>query len=378
MAPTRDGSVIAAHKNFWHVSSTPRARTSEMRAIEQRLLLTGTNRERIFGSAVFMSEDIGKQSRDCINEHHRAYFSARNDIVAEREFKRLEFVNHAFVDAFIVAAEKQKSRLRCEPFHSRLREALALWRKHHAHSGRGIKRFHSCYCVEDWLTHHHHAGSSAKRAVVYFAMLVVAEGADVMRDARQCARLDCDSWNARREKIAEESGEDGEDVDAHASFLFCLHRQTFIAALITPRHHVMELGLLAWRRIDASLLEKITAGIAWLCANREPVLNTIGVEFVLLADGDWIEPSEVFQYTTIARGALIHCTNTVEGAMGTAHSLETENDHEVDLSSIPLGPVHHAGKLSRTRTRCGAGTDPLCGTPSGMDCESPSVAETPV
>ena len=96
-----------------------------------------------------MSEDIGKQSRDCINEHHRAYFSARNDIVAEREFKRLEFVNHAFVDAFIVAAEKQKSRLRCEPFHSRLREALALWRKHHAHSGRGIKRFHSCYCVED-------------------------------------------------------------------------------------------------------------------------------------------------------------------------------------------------------------------------------------
>lgn len=76
-----------------------------------------------------MSQHSRDESGDGIYKNQCRQFSAAQDVVADADFQRGEFVDHSFVDAFVVPGDQEQSlhvRQRLDGF---LRGSPSLWRE---------------------------------------------------------------------------------------------------------------------------------------------------------------------------------------------------------------------------------------------------------
>jgi hypothetical protein len=84
-------------------------------------------------------------------------------------------------------------------------------------------------------------------------------------------------------------------------------------------------GLLPWRRINTDPLDQGAGCVTGLGAYAQPVLDPLGIETQLLAliFEERVEPPEFFDDAAIARGAFVHCIESVEGTVPASHAFES-------------------------------------------------------
>src|SRR5262245_31288896 len=86
--------------------------------------------------------------------------------------------------------------------------------------------------------------------------------------------------------------------------------------------------LLAGGRIDTHAPQQALDRVAGLRANAQPVVDAISLEIQLfVVGGNGIEPAELFDHSSVTRRSLVDGIEPEEGAIGPAHSLQTQHNH---------------------------------------------------
>ncbi len=162
-----------------------------------------------------MPEHPGKQSNEGVDQHHRRQFTAGDDVVADRDLERIEFVDHPLVDPLVVSGDEEQPRFGGQFLDPGLGEWFALGREEHATGGRRLRRLHRVHRIPQGFAHHHHAGASAERSIVHGAMSVRRPFTKVVEVVLRGSAGRRSSGHAGREDFAKHVGKEREDVDAH-------------------------------------------------------------------------------------------------------------------------------------------------------------------
>jgi len=82
--------------------------------------------------------------------------------------------------------------------------------------------------------------------------------------------------------------------------------------------------LLAWRWVNVNSLEQCPHGVAWLCADAQPIFDAISLKAQLLViSNQRIEPTKLLDDATIAGCSFVHCVESVKGTMPAPHTLQS-------------------------------------------------------
>jgi hypothetical protein len=101
--------------------------------------------------------------------------------------------------------------------------------------------------------------------------------------------------------------------------------------------------LLARRWVNVNSLEQCPHGVAWLCANAQPILDAISLEAQLLViSNQRIEPTKLLDDSAIAGCSFVHRIESVKGTMPASQTLQSKYDHMAPpvhcllLGSLPI------------------------------------------
>src|SRR5690606_12690387 len=215
LAPPRiDLRVVAAQQDLGHLEAAELRGPGVVGVFDSRERGVGMR----FVEDAGLGNDPWNEPDDRIGDDHRRQFAARQDIVADRQLVRPEYLGDALVDAFVVPANERDPPLLRQLLRDALRE-LPSARRHDRDMGvlkivaeDGFDRFH------DRRGFHDHPGAAAVGRVVGGAMPIVGPVADVMNlDVDQPLRpgtLD----DAFAENAIEHAGEQREDIDAERGY----------------------------------------------------------------------------------------------------------------------------------------------------------------
>ena len=115
----------------------------------------------------------GNQADQCISQYRSCQFSTAQNVVANAQFQGDDLIADALVDAFVMAAQKQKVAAEAQLVDAALCEAFSVGCQvdDFVVSPLGLE---VCDGVDDGLNGHDHSRTAAKRRVVDFAMFVGA------------------------------------------------------------------------------------------------------------------------------------------------------------------------------------------------------------
>lgn len=241
-APAGDGEVVAREQDLRDFEALPDAGAGVVGAVEeaggfgdaelaeplgakpgvQRLTLGvggGGRGEAVLKGGVGVAEGAGDEADDGVHEDEGGQLASREDVVADRDLEGGEFLDDAFVDALVVAAEEEEAGPGGEIAYEGLVEGDALGGQEDARCGAGVLGFGGDDGVPDGLAGHDHARAAAEGAAVGFVVLVVGVVADVggVPGDEACGAGAGGDGEAERGGGAaiEHLGEGGEDVEAH-------------------------------------------------------------------------------------------------------------------------------------------------------------------
>ena len=202
---------MAGEENFRHAPAAEFLGPRVLRAFEP-----GALRAERFGlRAGLVADDVGQQAHDGVDDDQRGQRAVGEDEIADAKFLLDEMLAHAFVDAFIMAADKNNALERGQFARLGLVELGAAGAEQNDAAGLGGLRLHVLHRGENRLALEQHAGSAAVGLVIDGVMLVGGVIAQlVQRDLRLSAALGA-SQDRGVERSAQDLGEKGDDVDAH-------------------------------------------------------------------------------------------------------------------------------------------------------------------
>src|SRR5579859_5133615 len=215
-APLPDSRVVAREQHVGDAHAPVLGGPRELRAACQ------VSTERVLRERVRVSDDAGDQAPDRIDQQHRRDLAAAQHVVADRDLVRGKTRAHTVVDALVAAADDDQTGLSCELLRQSLVQPPAP--RLEEHDGAGVVEHDALDSLEHRLRLHHHAGTAPERDVVYLAVAVVREVAEVVRLQLDDPALDGAPDNALPEDRPEHVGKDGDDVESHSALrLFHLH-----------------------------------------------------------------------------------------------------------------------------------------------------------
>lgn len=157
------------------------------------------------------AHDPGDEARHALDDDHRRYLAARDDVVTDRDGLELVCVDHTLVDSFVAPADERHRRFRGELLQQCLVEATTRRGEHQAaprREGGCIDR--RCHDVGP----QHHAGPTAEDRVVDLAVASEAVIAHVVDLDGHDALVDGTAEQAGPRVGAHEIGEQREDVES--------------------------------------------------------------------------------------------------------------------------------------------------------------------
>jgi hypothetical protein len=170
--------------------------------------------------AIGVAEDAGEEADDGVDEDGGGELAAREDIVANGELFVAEELGDALIDAFVAAADEDDAVEGGEAAGRGLGEGLALGGEEDNGFFGGVARglegeVEGFEGFVDGLGLQDHAFAAAEGAVVYGAVAVVGEVAEVEGVGAGQPRAKGPRNDAKIEWAAKKVGKDGEDVEAH-------------------------------------------------------------------------------------------------------------------------------------------------------------------
>src|SRR5438105_3288432 len=130
--PARDLFVVAADEDLGHFVAAKFARAGILGKFQQPVAAGRVaSGEGIVLTAFFVAQNAGDEANTSVDDRHRRYLAAVEDIISYRNFVGLQNIENALVKPFISAAEEQEPRLGGQLFHDFLVQGSSPRRKHY-------------------------------------------------------------------------------------------------------------------------------------------------------------------------------------------------------------------------------------------------------
>ncbi len=130
-------------------------------------------------------EHAGNQPGNGIHHHHGGQFPSGQDIIADGNIIRHDFLQHPFVDAFIMSAKENKVFLFCKLCCHLLPEGLSLRRQVYGPDGfpicrTGFFQYLPVAC-KNRLRLHQHTGAASIGVIIHLSMFIFRIIPDIQR-----------------------------------------------------------------------------------------------------------------------------------------------------------------------------------------------------
>ena len=126
-----------------------------------------------------IAQDARNQPCNGVYHHHGGEFSAGKDIIAYGYVVSNGFLQHTFIDTFVVPADKDKFIFFRQFFRLCLGKGNSLWG--YIDRPDFLPAGHSFMCIINGLGLHKHTGSAAIRIIIRLSMSVCAVVPDIDR-----------------------------------------------------------------------------------------------------------------------------------------------------------------------------------------------------
>ena len=163
-----------------------------------------------------ITDDLGDESHDALDDHEGCGLAAGDHVVAEGDLLVDHVLGDPLVDTLVPATDERKM---AEPGPSvemiLTKRSAARREQHSVGSLDGVER------LGQRLRHEHHPGAATERAVVHLAMRSLSPRAQVDRFDVDQAPLDGASGDSKAQRGIEVFGEDRDDRDLHQRSAYC-------------------------------------------------------------------------------------------------------------------------------------------------------------
>jgi len=205
-SPALDSSVVPAAENLGH-RPTPKVRgPRELGFFEQPGLS-----EALGSRAVGVSHGPGNQPSDGFDHEARGHFASRQHDVSHADLAVHEMLDDPMIDPLVPSAQEAETLTARQLGGHRLIEATTTGRQQKQRAGCGG----GLYRGEDRLGTHHHPGTAAEWRIVHGAVHVGGVLAQIVTTQIEQTVVAGLAEQTLAADGVDQSGEDGEDVDAH-------------------------------------------------------------------------------------------------------------------------------------------------------------------
>ncbi|MCI0674348.1 MAG: hypothetical protein L0Y42_01070 [Phycisphaerales bacterium] len=126
LSPLLNGLVVAGKEDFGHLAAAPDAWPGVVGAVEEAaglwIIVRALEGEGVLCGGLVIAECAGEESNDGIDQEQGGYFAAAEDVVADAELQRLQFIDDSFINSFVMACDQHEAWLGCEFFDALLIE----------------------------------------------------------------------------------------------------------------------------------------------------------------------------------------------------------------------------------------------------------------